>query len=89
MPAGNDADLVFIDMDRKKQISSSGLHSKAGWTPYGGFDAIFPEAVMLRGDIVLDGKDFYGKRGAGQFIPGKGYEKSSYVREMSKAGKKK
>jgi dihydroorotase len=84
--AGNDADLIFIDMDRTRQITSTGLHSKAGWTPYGGFDAIFPEAVMLRGDMLLDGKDFYGKRGAGQLIPGKGYQKPSFIREMTKAG---
>lgn len=85
---GNDADLVFIDIGRIKQITSAGLHSKAGWTPYLGFEGIFPDAVMLRGEILLDGKEFYGKRGAGQFIPGKGYQRPSLIYEAAKAGKK-
>ncbi len=28
---------------------------------------------MLRGNVILDGKEFYAKRGTGQFIRGKGY----------------
>ncbi|CAJ35753.1 dihydroorotase [Methanocella arvoryzae] len=86
--AGNDADMVFVDMAKVRQITPAGLHSKAGWTPYRGFEAIFPEAVMLRGDIVLDGKDFYAKRGTGKFIPGKGYKRLSDVLKMARAGKR-
>lgn len=72
---GYDADLMFIDMKAVKTITAAGLHSKAGWTPYEGFQAIFPRAVMLRGNIILDGTEFYAKRGAGQFIRGKGYRR--------------
>jgi len=70
---GYDADFIFVDMGAKSLISASGLHSKAGWTPYEGFEAIFPKAVMLRGNVILDGKEFYAKRGSGQFIRGKGF----------------
>src|SRR5271157_345929 len=70
---GYDADLIFIDMGARRLIHGHELHSKAGWTPYEGFEAIFPSAVMQRGEILLDGKEFYGKRGAGKFIKGKGY----------------
>ncbi|OPY29329.1 MAG: dihydroorotase [Methanocella sp. PtaU1.Bin125] len=70
---GYDADLIFVDMGAKSVITAANLHSKAGWTPYEGFEGIFPSAVMLRGELLLDGKEFYAKRGAGRLIRGKGY----------------
>jgi dihydroorotase len=68
-----DADLIFVDMSARRVITAANLHSKAGWTPYEGFEGIFPSAVMLRGNVILDGKEFYAKRGTGQFVRGKGY----------------
>lgn len=70
---GYDADLVLVDMGARRLIRGPQLHGKAGWTPYEGFEAIFPAAVMQRGGLLLDGKEFYGRRGAGKFIRGKGY----------------
>ena len=70
---GYDADLIFIDMGARRAIRAYELHSKAGWTPYEGMDGIFPQSVMLRGDLLLDGKEFYGRRGRGKFIRGRGY----------------
>ena len=70
---GYDADFTFVDMGARSVITAANLHSKAGWTPYEGFEAIFPRAVMLRGNVILDGKEFYAKRGTGQFVRGKGY----------------
>jgi dihydroorotase len=72
---GYDADLAFVDMGAATTITASSLHSKAGWTPYEGSPAIFPKAVMLRGNVVLDGKELYAKRGSGQFVRGKGYRR--------------
>jgi dihydroorotase len=70
---GFDADLVLVNMGAKRLIQGYQLHGKAGWTPYEGFDAVFPAAVMQRGELLLDDKEFYGRRGAGKFIRGKGY----------------
>lgn len=70
---GYDADLMFIDPSNVRLIKAPDLHSKAGWTPYEGFEAIFPRAVMQRGNLLLDDKEFYGKRGEGNFLTGKGY----------------
>jgi dihydroorotase len=72
---GYDADLVFVDMGARRLIQSHELHGKAGWTPYEGFEAIFPKAVMQRGELLLDGKELYGRRGAGRFIYGRGYSR--------------
>ena len=39
------------------QIKGENLHSKCGWTPFEGYDAIFPVATVLRGKpIVKDGE---------------------------------
>jgi dihydroorotase len=54
---GNDADLVLVDPDDVREISGEALHSKCGWTPFEGFDGIFPELTMVRGTVVYDGAD--------------------------------
>ncbi|BAI60181.1 dihydroorotase [Methanocella paludicola SANAE] len=72
---GYDADLIFVDMGARRVIRPYELHSKAGWTPYEGMEAIFPHAVMQRGTLLLDGKEFLGRRGRGKFIRGRGYER--------------
>jgi dihydroorotase len=80
---GYDADLTFVDMSASTMITKDRLHSKAGWTPYEGFEAIFPGAVMLRGNVILDGKEFYAKRGSGQLVRGKGYARRPRDRKMA------
>ncbi len=72
---GYDADLIFVDMSARRVIRPYEMHSKAGWTPYEGMEGIFPRAVMQRGNVLLDGKEFYGKRGAGKLIKGRGYDR--------------
>ncbi|PSP95090.1 dihydroorotase [Halobacteriales archaeon QS_4_62_28] len=54
---GNDADLVLVDPEDVREISGEDLHSKCGWTPFEGFDGIFPELTMVRGTVVYDGAD--------------------------------
>ncbi|MCL2608136.1 MAG: dihydroorotase [Methanomassiliicoccaceae archaeon] len=50
---GKDADLVIYDMRKIKKIRTKDLHSKAAYTPYEGRDAIFPDTVIVRGEIQL------------------------------------
>ena len=59
--AGNFADLVLIDLDNVEPIRAEDLHTKCGWTPFEGRDAIFPEWTMLRGAIAHErGDDSFG-----------------------------
>jgi dihydroorotase len=48
-----DADLAIFDMDKVTNIKGNRLHSKAGWTPYEGFSAIFPKDVYIGGIRVI------------------------------------
>jgi dihydroorotase len=75
---GKDADLVFVDLNDVKPIKDSNLHSKAGWTPFEGMDAVFPKMTFVRGEIMYDG-EIVGEKGHGHFIPGSGADKTIYV----------
>ena len=48
------ADLVLVDPDRVETIRAEGLHTKCDWTPFEGWDGIFPEWTMVRGTLVYD-----------------------------------
>ncbi len=54
---GNDADLLFFDMRKVTTTDMRQLHSKAGFNPYHGRRAIFPDTVIIRGQVqVKDGE---------------------------------
>ncbi len=61
---GRDADLVVIDPREVTAIKGREMHSKCGWTPYEGREALFPQAVFLRGRLVLrDGSTLVERKG--------------------------
>ena len=37
------------------------LHSKCGHSPYGGCEAVFPETVMVRGEVQVEDGEFCGE----------------------------
>jgi dihydroorotase len=59
---GYDADLSVFDVRQSTNINIRKLHSKAGHTPYEGWEAVFPEMVVLRGNIQIDGGEFCGDK---------------------------
>ena len=66
------ADLVLVDPDAGSEIRGQDLHSKAGWTPFEGFDGVFPEWTMVRGRVVyeqagIDGDGSEGDSGGERF----------------------
>lgn len=46
---GMDADLALYDLDRVEEIEASALHSKAGYSLFGGRRAVFPVATIVEG----------------------------------------
>jgi dihydroorotase len=59
---GRDADLMVVDPKKVTEIKSKNLHSKCGWTPYEGYEAIFPTAVFLRGMELVENSSLVGER---------------------------
>ncbi len=50
---GYDADLSFFDMRKVTEVDLKKLHTKAGFNPYQGRRAIFPDTVIIRGQVQV------------------------------------
>ncbi|MFO7791627.1 MAG: dihydroorotase [Candidatus Saliniplasma sp.] len=62
------ADFIMVDFRRIESIKRENLHSKAGWSPFEGFNAVFPIHVMSRGEYLIKDNNFTGEKGRGKFI---------------------
>lgn len=59
---GRDADFMIVDPGCVEAIKVNNLHSKCGWSLFEGFDALFPQSVMLRGEMLIDEGSVVGDR---------------------------
>lgn len=69
---GNRADFALYPR-RCTRVDADLLHSRAGWTPFEGYEAVFPVIVIMAGQIVFEEGQF--SRGEPQWFHGKGYIK--------------
>jgi dihydroorotase len=67
---GNRADFALFPREGTT-IHARDLHSRCGWTPFEGKEAIFPIRVILGGEEVFREGDFV--RGNSRWFPGRGY----------------
>ncbi len=51
---GYDADFAVFNMSDVKKIRIKDLHYKCQWSPYENFKSIFPKAVYLRGERIVE-----------------------------------
>lgn len=51
---GRDADFAIFDFRDVREIRVPDLHSKCGWSPYGGMRAVFPDMVITGGRVALE-----------------------------------
>ena len=58
---GYDADLAIFDLRRSAPIEVPRLHSRCGHSPYGGFPAVFPRCVCVRGSLQVRDGEFCGE----------------------------
>jgi dihydroorotase len=65
---GRDADFIVVDMKKTETITSEKLHSKCGWTPFEGFQGVFPSMVIIRGEKVIDDHQMIVKQGFGTCV---------------------
>ncbi len=59
--AGYDADLVAVDFMAGQEVKADRLYSKCGWTAYEGMPALFPKAVMVRGELMMKDEELAGE----------------------------
>jgi dihydropyrimidinase len=66
---GSDADLVVFDPERKATISAATHHSKCDYNLFEGTEVTgAPDVVLLRGKVIVEGDEFHGRPGEGQFV---------------------
>lgn len=67
---GSDADIVLFNPNKKQTIHAKNLHSNCDYTLLEGHTlAGVVEKVFLRGHLIVDGDQWYGRAGMGQYIP--------------------
>jgi dihydroorotase len=58
---------VLVDTTETTEIRAEERHTACGWTPFEGFEAVFPEWTMVRGTTVYErdpeGDVFYANAG--------------------------
>jgi dihydropyrimidinase len=66
---GSDADLVIWDPDKKLTYGVNVAHHRTDYNLYEGWELQgYPEKVFLRGNCIVDGEKWLGKRGEGRFL---------------------
>ena len=59
----NPADFMIVDLKASKPIDIDKLHSKAHWTPFQNWPAIFPSRVYRRGELIAEEGDIVSSGG--------------------------
>lgn len=69
---GSDADIVVFDPEKEHHLSVETTHSRTDYIVYEGWKIRGkPDKVYQRGVKLVDGDQWFGKNGAGKFIPRK------------------
>lgn len=67
--AGSDADIVIWDPEKKVRYGVAHAHQRTDYNLYEGWELTgMPEKVFLRGKLIVDGDQWLGKAGEGQFL---------------------
>ncbi len=66
---GSDADIVIWDPERVVDYGVSMSHQRTDYNLYEGWKLTgYPEKVYLRGDLIVDGDEWLGAAGKGQYL---------------------
>jgi dihydropyrimidinase len=66
---GSDADIVIWDPDRRLRYGLAYSHHRTDYNLYENWELVgFPEKVFLRGSLIVDGDQWFGKAGMGRYL---------------------
>ena len=66
---GADADLVIWDPERRLTYGAAHTRHRTDYNLFEGWELTgFPEKVLLRGQVIVDGERWLGRRGGGRFL---------------------
>jgi dihydropyrimidinase len=67
---GSDADIVVWDPERSVRYGLAMSHHRTDYNLYEGWELVgYPEKVFLRGNLIVDGSEWLGGPGQGEFLP--------------------
>jgi dihydroorotase len=66
LEVGKQADFMVVDLTATTKIDEKKLHSKCGWSPFDGLDAVFPSHVYQRGTAIVENGKLRAKPGDGK-----------------------
>ena len=70
MAVGADADLVIVDLEKKKTVKASERHSISDYSLYEGWEIKgLPVRTIIRGQNVVENEKLVAEPGCGQFVP--------------------
>jgi len=58
---GHRADLLVVDFRRRERLRAERLRSPCGWSPFEGFEAVFPLEHWREGERIVDGGEYVGR----------------------------
>lgn len=66
---GADADIVIWNPNRKVKYGIARSHQRTDYNLYEGWDLTgYPEKVFLRGNLIVDGENWFGQAGMGMYL---------------------
>lgn len=66
---GSDADIVIWDPQRPLKYGINHAHHRTDYNLYEGWELVgYPEKVFLRGQVIVDDEQWFGKAGMGRYI---------------------
>ena len=66
---GSDADMVIWDPQKKVKYGVANSAQRTDYNLYEGWELTgYPEKVFLRGELIVDGEKWLGRRGMGKFL---------------------
>jgi dihydropyrimidinase len=66
---GSDADLVIWDPDKRVTYGVAEAQHRTDYNLYEGWEVVgMVEKVFLRGELIVDGRQWFGRAGAGKFL---------------------
>jgi dihydropyrimidinase len=66
---GADADIVIWDPERRLTYGVAHAQHRTDYNLYEGWELVgYPEKVFLRGQLIVDGEEWYGHAGMGRYI---------------------
>jgi dihydropyrimidinase len=72
---GSDADLVLWDPNAELTITQSALHHAVDYTAYEGTKIRgIPQTVLLRGQLIVENREYVGTPGTGRFLKRKRFD---------------